>query len=100
MKKVIKNLIIGTLYSILVFFSISFVTVILHINSPLHRYAESYKFEIGFPFEYYYQFCTDIVPNSGWNLANLIYNCLLTWFFVCGIYIFVGKLTKNGNQKH
>ena len=47
----------GTILSILIFFSISFLTVLKQI-APLHYYqkGESYSFDIGFPLVYYGQF--------------------------------------------
>jgi hypothetical protein len=75
-----KKLIKGTLLSILIFFSISFLTVLFQINSPLNRIEGTYELKIGFPFEYYHEFMVDcLIPNSGWNTRNLILNCGLTW---------------------
>lgn len=79
----------ATVLSVLVFFSISFVTVLTHIL-PFHYYRsnESYKLEIGFPFTFYEQFWLNgsNLPNSGWTLNNLFYDCLLTWLVVTGLY--------------
>jgi len=86
-----------TFLSILFFFSISFVTFLCQIN-PLHYYKENenYKLEIGFPFKYYYQFFVNDnkIPNSGWIGKNLIYDCLLTWIFIAGIYYIIKKIKK------
>lgn len=80
MKKMTKKLIKGTVLSILIFFSISFLTVLFQINSPLNRIEGHYELSIGFPFEYYHEFMVDCpVPNSEWNIKNLILNCGLTW---------------------
>jgi len=78
--------------SILMFFSISFLTVIFQINSPLNRIEENYELRIGYPFEYYYEFMVDCpIPNSGWNTKNLFLNCGLTWVIVM---VFILKLDK------
>ncbi len=70
----------GTLLSILIFFSVSFLTVLFQINSPLHRVNDKYDLSIGFPFRYYHEFMVDYsTPNSGWNIGNLILDCFLTW---------------------
>lgn len=83
MKKVIKKFSYGTVLAVLVFFSISFLTVLTEINSPLNRLNVAYQFEIGFPFTYYFEFFVDCpIPNSGWNVLNLFWDCLLTWVLV------------------
>jgi len=75
----VKKLIKGTLLSILIFFSVSFLTVLFQINSPLNRFEERYDLRIGFPFEYYYEFIIDSNFNYGWNVENLIIDCFLIW---------------------
>lgn len=84
----IKKLAEGTLLSILVFLSISFISVLVQINSPLQRDVLIGR-EIGFPLTYYYEFMVDCsIPNSGWNLKNLILDSVLTWLVVIGSYLF------------
>ncbi|UMY65093.1 MULTISPECIES: hypothetical protein [unclassified Flavobacterium] len=84
-----KLLLSGTALSILVFFSISFLTVLAQII-PFHYYGakETYKLDIGFPFKFYGQFWLrgNDIPNSGWTIPNLFYDCLLTWLVVTGLY--------------
>lgn len=88
----INKLTIATILSILVFFSISFVTVLTQINSPLHRIYDYYELEIGFPFRYYHEFMVDCpIPNSGWNINNLILDCAITWIVVTGLYLVVKR---------
>ena len=88
----------GTLISILVFLSISFITVLTQIN-PLHYYKnnEAYKLDIGFPFKYYGQFWLtgNSIPNSGWTVDHLFYDCLLTWFVVTGLYYLKHRSNNN-----
>ena len=93
-----KTIFTGTLLSILVFFSISFITVLIQI-SPLHKHYETYKLDIGFPFKYYGQFWLSgsTMPNSGWTLSNLFYDCFLTWSVVTVIY-FLTQSKKNNSH--
>ena len=94
----IRTIFTGTLLSLLIFFSISFITVLTQIN-PLHYYRknETYKLEIGFPFTYYGQFWLSgsTIPNSGWTINNLFYECLLTWVVVTGIYFLTQRKKNN-----
>lgn len=85
------NLIPGTLLSVLIFFSVSFVTVLTQINSPIHRY-DRFEHEIGFPFTYYHEFMVDCpIPNSGWIIHNLILDCGITWITVTGLYLIIKR---------
>ena len=87
-----RKLIVGTILSVLVFFSISFVTVLTQINSPLHRINDYYELEIGFPFEYYHESMVDCpIPNSGWNINNLIIDSVITWILVTGLNLIMKR---------
>lgn len=96
MKKM-KHILIGTILSILVFFSISFLTVLTQIN-PFHYYKneEIYQLNIGFPLIYYHQFWLSgsKIPNSGWTVNYLFYDSILTWIIVAGAYITWQKIKK------
>ena len=98
--KLIWTIFTGTFLSILVFLSVSFITFLTQIN-PLHYYksSETYKLDIGFPFIYYQQFWLSgsSIPNSGWTINNLFYDCLITWVVVTGIY-FLKQRTKNNSH--
>lgn len=98
--KLIRVIFTGTLLSILVFLSVSFITFLTQIN-PLHNYksSETYKLDIGFPFIYYRQFWLSgsTIPNSGWTITNLIYDCLITWVVVTGIYFFIQRTNNNSH---
>lgn len=88
------KLITRTLLSILIFFSISFITVLFHINSPFHRMHNN-GLKIGFPFEYYQQFMVDCpIPNSSWNLNNLIMDCGITWGMTMLFIMFMNNKNK------
>lgn len=89
----IRKLILGTVISILVFLSISFVTVLLQINSPLNRQTNNHL-DIGFPLTYYSQFIVDVIPNSGWSGRNLLLDVLFTWVATTGAYLLLFKKKK------
>jgi len=96
--KVAKELIKETILSMLIFFSTSFLTVLFQINSPLNRMKENYELKIGFPFEYYHEFWVDCpIPNSGWNINNLILNCGITWVLTIGIMLIIKKTKAQQN---
>lgn len=87
-----RKLIVSTILSVLVFFSISFVTVLTQLNSPFHRISDYYELKIGFPFEYYHEFMVDCpIPNSGWNINNLILDCFFSWILVTGLYLVIKR---------
>lgn len=90
-----KLLFKGTLLSILIFFSISFMFVLYRI-SPI-TIGNTYDLDIGFPFTYYGQFQMSGSPflNSGWALKNLFWDCLITWVVTVGIYTFI---KRNANK--
>lgn len=87
----IKHTLVGTGLSILIFFSISFLTVLSQINPLFNIETEDYILEIGFPFVYNVQFCLNgnEYPNTGWTWSHLFYDCLLSWITVTGIYLLV-----------
>lgn len=88
----IKKTLIGTLFSILIFFSTSFLTILYQLNSPLKRIESAYELRIGFPFEYYHEFWVDCpIPNSGWNVDNLLLDCSLTWGITMLLVIIISR---------
>lgn len=91
-KKLTKYVFCGTILSILIFFSVSFLTVLFQINSPLNRIHEYYELKIGFPFQYYHEFMVDcLIPNYGWNINNLILDCTIVWILVTGLYLIMKR---------
>ncbi len=91
-KNILLNFIIGTLLSALIFFSISFITFLKNIN-PIHKYNlnETYHLEVGFPYTYYYEFLSSgaNVPNSGWKINLLFFDCLLIWVTTVGLFMYL-----------
>ncbi len=94
-KKTIWNLIKGTLLSMLVFFTLSFFSVIYSIKHP-ENYVEVAEMHIGFPFSYYYQFWLSGSdgPNWGGNYLNLLLDCFICWTVVTGIYLLLRREKK------
>ena len=91
-----KRILYEIILSILIFLSISFITVLLQLNSPLNRQIDS-TLNIGFPLIYYNQFLVDPpIPNSSWNGKNLIFDFVLVWLIVVGTYTIIFKKQKNG----
>lgn len=79
----LKPILYGTLTSILVFFAVSFLTILPQLHSPFHRLSDGAGLNIGFPFTYYYQFFVDCpAPIVGWKIENLFLDCFITWVVV------------------
>ncbi len=90
-----KTIFKGTLLSILIFFSISFLTVLFQINSPLNHHEGNYEMRIGFPFEYYHEFMVDCpMINSGWIMKNLLLDCGLIWLITVVVFLQLYKKNK------
>ena len=71
--------------SILIFFSISFLTILFQLYSPLNRSGHFYGISIGFPFEFYYELMIDCPEsNHGWKSMNLIWDSLMVWVLTIG----------------
>ena len=86
--KTLKNLFIASIYSVLLFFSISFFEL---IKTPI---IQGYKYNVGFPFKYFGMFWVsgNYFPNHGNNPMNFIKNALIIWLFclfIIGIFKFV-----------
>jgi hypothetical protein len=83
-----------TIVSIIVFFSISFISILYQILPfKYHNEFEQYQLEIGFPFIYYSQFFLkgNEFPNSYWNAYNLLLDCVITWVLTIFIYFVYKK---------
>jgi hypothetical protein len=82
-KTLLNNIILPAfIYSVLYFFSISFLTVLAAISPFSDKIGQAeYGLNIGFPFTYYRQFFLsgNETPNFGWFPKNLIADCVLTW---------------------
>ena len=94
-----KSIIHGTLLSVLIFFTISFITVLFQIQSPLNRDSVVLEFEIGFPFVYYQEFLMDCTSlHAGWYPLNLLWDCAIIWVLTVGFYEVLRRkrIIKNG----
>jgi len=88
----LKYIFLTLLMSVLVFLSISFLTVFNHLTSPVNKTVGYKSLEIGFPLKYYEEFMIDCPnPNYGWNLNNLILDIILTLIIVGGIMYIMNK---------
>ncbi len=85
---IISSIFLGTLYSILLFFSTSFVGL---INGAM-KFTD-YQYKIGFPIDYYEQFWVsgNYFPNHGTSVKNLLFSCCLFWT-ISLIFIFLYRL--------
>lgn len=74
-----KKVLVVTIISILIFFSVSFIDFLSQIP-PLKE--ERFDLRIGVPFNYYYELYPWGGFNHGWNLINLVYDCIIIWSIV------------------
>ncbi len=91
-KRTLVNLLKGTFLSMLVFFTLTFFSVIYSIKHPeFHG-----EMHFGFPFKFYHQFWLsgNDYPNFGGNFLNLLFDCLICWVVVTGIFLLVQKKIK------
>ena len=85
--RLLQHLAIGTLLSILVFFSASFLTFIAD-QPTFNPYAEAnywrYHMEMGFPFTYFQQdfIGSDGTPFTRADILNLLLDCVITWTLI------------------
>ncbi len=88
MRRVIfKKLLISTGLSVLVFFSVSFVTFLAQIHTPFGHRAEDLRLDIGFPLTYYYEFSVDSCDVLlGWKLNALFADIIITWALTVVLY--------------
>lgn len=73
----------GTALSILVFGTLSFLTVLRSVLWP----AFNYRLEIGFPLPYYYQFLVEGGMQHGTSGLRFWVDCGLSWLVVTGLYL-------------
>lgn len=90
----IKKIFIGLTLSILIFFSISFISVLASILIPINQTVGYTILKIGLPWTYYEQFMVGNQLHHGWKLDKLILDCVLTWLIVNGLYYWKNKKTN------
>lgn len=83
---------VGTLLSILVFFSISFLTLLEDLSTfnPAANRGK-YHFELGFPFTYYREFFLEgnTYQSTWWSPIYLLVDCFITWISVAVPYTMI-----------
>src|SRR5262245_1301246 len=95
----IRRLFIGTLLSILVFFAVSFLSILGQIAGPMNGHAPRIRLDVGWPFKFYEEFWLSgsTSANCGWDIKNLLLGCALTWVLVTSAYFIItsGKVLRN-----
>lgn len=81
----IKKGIYITSIAILLFFAISFMTVLADFGTPF--WESSAVIDVGFPFTYYEEFFVD-TKHQGWNPPHILLDAFITWVLVFVIWIF------------
>jgi hypothetical protein len=89
---IVINLVKGTLLSMLVFFTVSFFSVIYSIQHPEYHG----EMHLGFPYRYYYQFWLrgSDYPNCSGNFVNLLWDCTICWIIVTGLFLFAKRIQR------
>lgn len=92
-----RRLINGTLLSILVFFAVSFVSILGQIAGPLNGHTPRTRLDVGWPFTFYQEFWINGSDsmNCGWDVKNLVIASALTWAVVTGAYIILKRTARN-----
>ncbi len=92
-----RRLVIGTLLSILVFFAVSFLSILGQIAGPLNGHTPRVRLDVGWPFTYYQEFWVNGSEsmNCGWDMGNLLFGCALTWIVVAGTYLMLTRTARN-----
>ncbi|MBL7954777.1 MAG: hypothetical protein JNJ91_07035 [Flavobacteriales bacterium] len=93
----VRRLVIGTLLSILVFFAVSFLSILGQIAGPLNGHTPRVRLEVGWPFTFYQEFWVNGSEsmNCGWHMRNLLFGCVLTWAVVTGTYLVLTRMARN-----
>jgi hypothetical protein len=87
-----KKAVYLTALSILIFFSISFVSILIKI--PPFNPDPITDLKIGLPYQFYHQFVLSDGIRHSWNGNNLIKNCLIVWLTTVGIGLIIGRFNK------
>lgn len=92
----LKKIIIGTIYSIIAFCIISYISVMSSLINSIGDPTNKPVTNIGYPFKYYYQFWLNgsDSPNCGWRISNFLFDILITWSITLLIYFIVTKKNR------
>lgn len=89
----IRKIIIATLYSILAFCIVSFISVMTSLLSSFGDPSQKPVTNLGFPFKYYYQFWLNRsdCPNFGWRINYFFFDFLIIWIVTTSIYLMIKR---------
>lgn len=92
----IKKLVIGTFYSVIVFCVVSYLSVMASLFASVGELKLRPVTNIGFPFKYYYQFWVrgNDSPNCGWRFGNFVLDFFITWIVTLIIYNLATRKAK------
>lgn len=93
-------LVIGTVLSVLVFFSISFLTYLADLDTFNPSASKELNVDIGLPFTYYGEVFREQsrIPMTWSSNLALLADCAITWCFVALPYLFY-KIRKNKTKQ-
>lgn len=98
---ILRYTVIGTILSILVFFSISFLDFLYDLDT-FNPNAERnvFRFDFGVPFTYYSEqfIYPNELPSTYSNLLNLLMDCILSWLLVTVPYV-IYKVRKRNHKE-
>lgn len=98
---ILRYTIIGTVLSILVFFSISFLDLLYDLDT-FSPYAQrnAFRFDFGLPFTYYSEqfIYLNELPSAKFNALNLLMDCTITWLLITLPYI-IYKVRKRMSKE-
>lgn len=94
---ILKKIIIGTIYSVIAFCVVSYVSVMTSLFSTIGEPSHRPIANIGFPYKYYYQFWLsgNPGPNCGWRLGNFILDFIIIWTLTIIVYLFINLKKTN-----
>ena len=89
----IRKIVIASLYSIVAFCVVSYISVITSLLSSEGDPPQKPVINLGFPFKYYYQFWLygSDSPNYGWSFNYFILDFLIICIVTTTIYLVVKR---------
>ncbi len=89
---VVKLILEGTLVSLIIFLSITFLMVLFKIHFPFQIVTDYYELKLGFPFPFYHRLRVDrVLPKEGWKSLFLLADYMITWLVVTVTYFLVKR---------
>lgn len=81
----IRRFVYITIVAIILFFAISFLTIVVDFGTPFWK--PSHSIDVGFPFTYYEEFYLEF-KHLGWRPIYLILDAMIVWVLVFVIWSF------------